>query len=280
MVLKIEEKAASTCGKYRFHIYNHNLSYEELDEYILEVIYDTDKLNYLFQPHKSLADNDRVLQLQRFIETDFCNREEEVTNEEIWQYINNNNNESYYSFFAEALLARLNIDYIDKKLVTGVINIGDNLTKVATGADVCMFSEENLVLGEAKFYSSFSQGVSKIINDESINSKLNDFIKQVMSANTVIILKNIEGSVSKKTASEIRNFPLILSGFVLHNKNKTNNYNGTYKLVNSISLINFPEKYKIHLYHLPIQSKDEFIYKAQRAALDLIIKEKGYDKFK
>jgi len=275
MVLNIEEKAASSCGKYKFHIYNHKLSYVELDEYILQVIYDADKLNYLFQPHKSLTDNDRVLQLQRFIETDFCNREEEVTNEEIWQYINNNNNESYYSFFAEALLARLNIDYIDKKLVTGVINIGDNLTKVATGADVCMFSEENLVLGEAKFYSSFSQGLRKVINDESINSKLNDFIKQVMSANTVIILKNIEGSVSHKSASEIRSFPLILSGFVLHNKNKTNNYNRTYKSVNSISLVNFPEKYKIHLYHLPIESKEELIFKAQRSALDLIIKEKG-----
>lgn len=275
MSLKIINKKKSTCKKHCFSIYDHKLSFEDLDKYILDVLYDESKLNYLFQKDIQLTGKDRVRQLQRFIETDFCGREVEITDLEIKTYMDCNNNETYYSFFAEALLARLNIDYIDAELVTGVISINENLTKISTGADVCMFSDDNLVLGEAKFYSTLNKGTHSIIKDESFKSKLADYLKNIVSSTSEIILKNIKGDISEKTTSEIKQLPLTLSGFVIHNINISNNYERTYELIDKITIIDFPSHYKIHLYHLPIKSKKELIFKAQRKALDLIIKEKG-----
>ena len=271
MPLKITSKAKSNCSKYEFSIYEHSLSLQDLDNYILDVLYDETKLNYLFQKNIPLSGKDRLKQLQRFIETDFCGREHEVQNSEIQDYIAANNNETYYSFFAEALLARLNIDLIDQSLVTGVISINENLTKTSTGADVCMFSDSNLVLGEAKFYSNLNQGVRSIIKDESFKSKLEDYLKNIISSPSEIILKGIDGDISEKTSKEIKALPLVLSGFVLHTQNKTQSYGGTYKVVHKISLTNFPPHYKIHLFHLPIESKNDLIFKAQRKALDLTI---------
>src|SRR5690606_550518 len=135
MSLKITSKSISTCKKYEFSIYEHKLSFIDLDDYIFQILYDTNGLNYLFQLNIPLNGKDRIKQLQRFIETDFCGREKDVSDSEIRSYIAKNKNETYYSFFAEALLARLNIDKIDTKLVTGVISTNENLTKISTGAD-------------------------------------------------------------------------------------------------------------------------------------------------
>jgi len=275
MSLKIINKLQSTCKKYEFSIYEHTLSLEDLDSYILDILYNEDKLNYLFQKDIPLSGKDRFKQLQRFIENSFINREHEVNDIEIRNCIKANKNETYYSFFAEALLARLNIEYIDSELVTGVISTNENLTKISTGADVCMFSDNNLVIGEAKFYNTLNKGIHSIIKDKSFKSKLEDYIKNLVSSNSEIILKNIVGDISEKTAKEIKKLPLTLSGFVLHDRNKTDNYKQTYKLIDKVSIVGFPSHYKIHLYHLPIESKKELIFKAQRKALDIIIKEKS-----
>lgn len=271
MALTIEHKSKSTCEKYNFSVYSHKLTMEDLDKHILETLYDENKLNYLFQKNLPFTEKSRITQLQRFIETTFCGREKGVDNTEIDTYILSNKNESYYAFFAEALLARLNIDYIDENLVTGVISVNDNLTVVSTGADVCMFSGESLVLGEAKFYGTLNKGIHSIIKDNSFNSKLEDYVKKIISSDSEIILKDITGDLSEKTSAEIKKLPLILSGFVLHTKNATDKYISTYKLIDKITIKNFPSNYKIHLYHLPIQSKTDLIFKAQRMALDLII---------
>ncbi|MDR3026163.1 hypothetical protein [Chryseobacterium sp.] len=271
MSLTILNKKSSTCKKYSFSIYNHSLTFSELDQYILAILYDESKLNYLFQKTNPLSPKQRIIQLQRFIENSFLNREAGVNDTEIYTAISSNQNETYYSFFAEALLARLNIDYVDNDLITGVIAVNENLTKVSTGADVCMFSDTTLVLGEAKFYGSLNKGIHSIIEDSSFNSKLSDFIKNITSSDTEIILKDITGDICEKTSEEIKQLPLILSGFVLHTKNKSDNYEVTYNLVDNIKISNFPSHYNIHLYHLPVESKSELIYKAQRAALDLII---------
>ncbi|MGS4344043.1 hypothetical protein ACKUSY_00325 [Myroides odoratus] len=275
MSLKIIDKSQSTCKKYEFSIYEHALSLEDLDKYILEILYDKDKLNYLFQKDVPLSGKDRLKQLQRFIENSFINREGEINDIEIRNCIHVNKNETYYSFFAEALLARLNVEYIDSELVTGVISTNENLTKISTGADVCMFSDNNLVIGEAKFYNTLNKGTHSIIKDESFKSKLEDYIKNLLSSSSEIILKNIVGDISEKTSEEIKKLPLTLSGFVLHDRNKTGNYNKTYELIDKIAIVGFPSHYRIHLYHLPIESKKELIFKAQRKALDLIIKERS-----
>ena len=244
---------------------------EDLDNHILEELYDESKLNYLFQKNVSFSKKDTIKQLQRFVENTFINRENDVDNDEIDRFIDSNNNETYYSFFAEALLARLNINYIDRDLVIGVIAVNDNLTKISTGSDVCMFSDEYLVLGEAKFYGKLYNGVTKIIKDESFKSKLDDYIKNLLSSTTEITLKGITGDISEKTSDEIKKIPLILSGFVLHTKDSINKYESSYKLIDKVNIPNFPDHYQIHLYHLPIESKRDLIFKAQRKALDLII---------
>jgi len=276
MSLKIINKKKSTCKKHCFSIYDHKLSFEDLDKYILDVLYDESKLNYLFQKDIQLTGKDRVKQLQRFISSSFRNREEKISDENIYEDIKINSKlAAYYTFFAEALLARLNIDYIDKNLVTSVLKIGDNIKITGNGADVCMFSKDNLVLGEAKFYGDLYNGAYKIVKDKSFISKLDDYISRINGADNITI-KGIDGDITILTEEEIKKVPLILSGFILHTQDIViSNYTKAYNLVESIKIDGFPSHYKIHLYHLPIKSKEELIFKAQRTALDLIIKEKG-----
>ncbi|UUW08677.1 hypothetical protein NLG42_21550 [Flavobacterium plurextorum] len=272
MDLTIANKSQSICGKYNFSIYSHTLTLEELDSYILDTLFEEKKLNYLFQKDLLYSKKQGIIQLQKFIETSFANREDEVTDEEINDFIDQGNNiKSYYSFFAEALLARLNIDYIDNDLVIGVIAVNENLTKVSTGADVCMFSNSTLVLGEAKFYGELYGGITSIITDSSFKSKLEDYIKNIISSTSEIIIKGITGDICEKTSADIKKMPLVLSGFVLHTKDNKDKYDSAYNLINNVSISDFPEHYKIHLYHLPIDSKKKLIFKAQRKALNLII---------
>lgn len=276
MSLTKTRKSISACKKYEFSIYEHKLSLPSLDEYILNILYDENKLNYLFQKDVPFSKKDRIKQLQRFIGSSFRNREEEVLDNDIYIEIADNSSlKSYYTFFAEALLARLNIDFISEDLVMGVLKIGDNIKVTGHGADVCMFSKDSLVLGEAKFYSSLYGGASRIVKDKSFSSKLDDYISRLNGANS-LIFKGIDGDVSMMTENEIKKIPLIFSGFVLHTlEAPATRYNKAYNLLDAISIVDFPSHYKIHLYHLPIESKKELIFKAQRKALDLIIREKG-----
>lgn len=276
MSLTIKNKALSKCSKYEFNIYEHSLTLPDLDNYILNILYDETKLNYLFQVNELLKKGDRIKQLQRFIGNPFRNREEDVLDSEILKNIlDNETKQSYYTFFAEALLARLNIDFIDNKLISGVLKIGDNISVTGQGADTCMYSDDVLILGEAKFYGYLYNGIYKIVKDVSFESKLEDYISHINGANNITI-KGINGDITTKTEAEIKKMPLILTGFVLHTQETPNSiYQKSYKLVDKILIKDFPSHYKIHLYHLPIESKNDLIFKAQRIAMNLIIKEKG-----
>lgn len=273
MSLTITNKTKSKCSKYEFSIYEHTLTLSDLDNYILDILYDEVKLNYLFQVNEPLSKGDRIKQLQRFIGNPFRNREEKVLDAEIKKNIDaNNTKQSYYTFFAEALLARLNIDFIDNKLITGVLSIGDNISVTGHGADACMYSDDTLVLGEAKFYGELYGGAHKIISDKSFNSKLEDYISRINGSNNLTI-KGITGDITTKTEDEIKKMPLILTGFVLHTSETPSTiYERSYKLVDKINIKDFPSHNRIHIYHLPIESKNDLIFKAQRKALDLIIK--------
>lgn len=272
MSLIITNKKKSACLQYQFNIYEHTLSLADLDTYVLEILYDEAKLNYLFQVNEPLKKEDRIKQLQRFVGNPFRNREEDVLDEEILKNIaDNQSKQTYYTFFAEALLARLNIDLIDNELVTGVLKIGENINVTGHGADACMYSEDNLVLGEAKFYGDLYGGTYKIVKDNSFNSKLEDYIARINGANE-IVLKGINGNITTKTQDQIKNLPLTLSGFVLHTQEMPiTNYLKSYNLVEKFRIKDFPSHYKIHLYHLPVESKNDLIFKAQRKALELII---------
>jgi hypothetical protein len=244
---------------------------DELDEYILKIIFDSNKLNYLFEPNTSLNINNRKKQLSGFIEGSFKNRENEVRDIDIKNAIEANTNPSYYAFFAEALLARLNIDYLDEKLISGVLSYGTRITEGRTGADVCMFSDTNLVLGEAKFYGKLSGGLKSIIEDKTFLSKLESFCNNIVDSEDEIVLKGIKGDVRNKTFDEIEKSTVILSGFILHTKSIQGNYDTHYNKIDDITIKKYPKHFQIHLYHLPINSKNELIYKAQKRAIDLII---------
>ncbi len=62
MALTIENKSKSTCKKYNFSIYSHKLTMQNLDNHILEILYDENKLNYLFQKNSSFSKKDRIKQ--------------------------------------------------------------------------------------------------------------------------------------------------------------------------------------------------------------------------
>lgn len=270
MKFEIITKKESDCKKRKFCIYHHELTMEELNEYILQIMFDAEKLNNLFEPSTTLKSQNRKKQLRGFIEGEFKNREKEVKDEDIRKAIKDNTNPTYFAFFAEALLARLNIDYLDEKLMSGVLTYKTRITEGRTGADVCMFSENNLVIGEAKFYGDLAGGLKSIIEDKTFLSKLGSFCNHVVDADDEIILKGIDGDIRDKTFEEITKGTLILSGFVLHTKSVSENYNTHYNKIDNIKINNLPEHFQIHLYHLPINSKNELIYEVQKRALDLI----------
>lgn len=270
MKFQIKTKQESNCKKRKFCIYHHELTMDELDEYILKIIFDSNKLNYLFEPNTSLTINNRKRQLRGFIEGSFKNRENQVKDIDIKNAIESNTNPSYYAFFAEALLARLNIDYLDEKLISGVLTYKTRITEGRTGADVCMFSDTNLVLGEAKFYKKLSGGLKSILEDKTFLSKLESFCNNIVDSDDEIVLKGINGDIRNRTFDEIEKKTVILSGFILHTKSTQGKYDTHYKKIDNISIDQFPNHFQIHLYHLPINSKNELIYKAQKRAIDLI----------
>lgn len=271
MSFTIQKNKESSCGNHLFCIYHHELSMEELDNYIIQIMFDETKLHQLFEPHTAFESKKRLNQLRRFIETDFKNKEEEITDGDIEDRIKDNTNPSYFSFFAEALLARLNIDYVDNELATAVISVTETIKDGKTGADVCMFSDKNLVIGEAKFYGDVGGGLSAIIDDNSFKSKLESYCNNIIAADCEIIIKDITGDIKEKSAEEIKKVPFTFTGFVLHTKKESNNYNTYYEKIDSVAITDMPSHFKIHLYHLPVKSKKELIFKVQRRALDLII---------
>ena len=127
MSFNVQTKRESTCKNHKFCIYHHELSMDELDNYIIQIMFDEIKLHQLFEPHSVFNQKKRLNQLRRFIEVDFKNLEDKITDDEIKDRISKNTNPTYFSFFAEALLARLNIDYLDNQLVTGVISINETI---------------------------------------------------------------------------------------------------------------------------------------------------------
>lgn len=271
MSFNIQTKRESNCKKHKFCIYHHELSMDELDNYIIQIMFDEIKLHQLFEPHSEFNSKKRINQLRRFIEVDFKNIEDIITDEDIIHRISKNINPTYFSFFAEALLARLNIDYLDNKLVTGVISINETIKDGKTGTDVCMFSDTSLVIGEAKFYKTLSGGFNSISNDSSFLSKLESYCNIIISSEIEIILKEIDGDVREKSANEIKKIPFFFTGFVLHTKNNNDNYDTYYDKINEIVVENMPNDFHIIIYHLPVKSKEELIFKIQRNAVNLIV---------
>ena len=261
--------------RYTFNIYNHSLSIDDLQSAICEMILDKKTLNYLFTGSiDSKLDNRTILMLRRFIPDEFFFREKTVL--EKWNSEQSiidkgiEENNGYYSFFAEALMAYLNFKYLDNKLAFGIMSLNETLTDQHSGVDSCMFSRDYIVLGEAKFYKNFQQGKIQIINDFNSNSlinKMHSLYRSTVQSN--IIIKDINERTIKITMEEFMNHKKILSGFILHNKCRRYSY---FDIID-IKDISQIQNCDIIFYHLPINDKKQLIKMIIKRALELIVYE-------
>lgn len=261
-------------GKNVFNIYNHNFSIEELDSIISKMLFDKTILNYLFTSKESFEDLDYIQMCRRFIPEEFIEKEK--------QYLNNwdeskkiikkmiDSSHSFYSFYAEALMAYLNYKILDIKLISGVISIEETLSDQKTGADACMFSDNKIILGEAKFYKNFNAAKNKIIDDFSSKSLLNKIRNLYRKTHKAMVhLKGIEGTDKIMPFEDFINYDIILSGFILHNKRKIYSY----EEIDNILEVEGLKRYNVVFYHLPINSKEELVYLVIKNALEEIVNE-------
>lgn len=266
------------CEKYsdskkKFCIYNHSLTMLELEKNISEMIFSEATLNYLFNgSYKNIKKKETKLKmLRRFIPEDFINKEKNSllnwndSAKVIDEGINNNN--GYYSFFSEALMAYLNYKYLDNKLAQGILILEDTLSDQHTGVDACMFSEDSIILGEAKFYGDFNSAKKKIIDDFS-DKKLNNKIKNLYrkSVQSRLKIKPLSNDITIET---FKSQKIILCGFILHNQSQSYEY----KDVNKIDIDQALNNYSVALYHLPINDKRELIHKIIKRAMEVIVVE-------
>lgn len=260
-------------GKNKFNMFVHDLSLEDLNVAITEMMLSYNTLNYIFTGTFD-GNADYVDMLQRFIPVDFINKEVECLKKwddcqlQIKCMIEKNN--SFYSFFAEALMAYLNYKYLDTGLLSAVLSINDTLTDQRTGADSCMISEKYIVLGEAKFYKDFTSAKRQIISDfenKSLINKMNNLYRTC--SHSEIYIKEINEKTKKLTFDEFLQKNIVLSGFLLHNKK--NSY--IYSDIDNIELLKKLKDKTIVFYHLPIESKEKLIYIIIKRAMELIVNE-------
>ena len=261
-------------GINKFNIYQHEFNDSELNDIVSKMLFEKKALNYIFTASEISNGSNYVDMARRFIPEVFFYREEEVLNN--WENSKAiikkmmKNNYSFYSFYAEALMAYLHYKILNIPLVIGVVNVEETLSDQKTGADACMFSDGVVILGEAKFYKDFNSAKNKIIDDFSSLSLINKINNLYRKSHKVLAhFKGINGESKNIILEEFLNYNIILSGFILHNKKRQYSY----KEIDNISQVNGLNKYNIVFYHLPIKSKEELIYLVIKQALELIVNE-------
>ena len=269
---------------------NIDIAPEKLEEYCSEILLHKDNLQFIFDKDIS-CDEDFVAMLELFLPVD--------VDEDIKAYIEGemNKNVNFYSFFAEALLTVAFRDIYDYKLVSAAVDINDTLVDSHTGADACLYDDGNnvLILGEAKFYKEFSDGLNKIIEDftskKGFLNKLSSFYKHCKNnpqSKSIIIKQLGETALMVINLDEFLSLDIVYAGFVLHqHKGKLNKYFdenfydefdiSAEKISKNIADAVGKEiktNHKIVLFHLPINSKkdliDKIIANAEKIRTDII----------
>ncbi len=269
---------------------NIDIAPEKLEEYCSEILLQKDNLQFIFDKNIN-CDEDFIAMLELFLPID--------VDEDIKAYIENaiNENVNFYSFFAEALLTVALKDLYNYKLVSAAVDINDTLVDCHTGADACLYDDKNniLILGEAKFYKNFSEGLNKIIEDltskKGFFNKISSFYKHCKhnSQSNLIVIKQLGKTImSIINLDEFLTLDIIYTGFVLHEH--TGNVN---KYLNEEFYDNFDisaekisknitdtfgkeieTKHRIMLLHLPINSKkdliDKVIKNADKKRMDIL----------
>ena len=263
------------------------------EEYISELVNDIKNLEFIFN-QKIVDDYDKIVIIKRFIPSLSINNIEQYVKNEI------SKNHNFYSFLAEALLSIVLKDIYGYEITKSVVDVTSTLCDSHTGADVCMIDKENkiFILGEAKFYSSFSRGIQQIIKDftgtKGFINKLESFYRTNCANRDAIkiFLKEINKSLYEEhTIHDFLKMKINFSGFVLHEHSgktdkyfKKDFYDNLFISVDDIEknisnlfelkLVN-PD-YSIDLFHIPINSKSELIVNIIRKAL-IIMDIKGGD---
>lgn len=249
----------------------------EIENYLPNIIFDDNNLKFMFQQNK-LNTRMRRLILNRFIPND---RSVDLTT-----YVQNSlsQNKNFYSFLAEGMLTLIFRDINNYELATGILDVTNTLNDTHSGVDACMFDRENsvLVLGEAKFYRSFKEGIEAVFDDfknKKILNKIDSFKRnsEYNEESEDIIIKNLcTNNIMELTLQEFVNQNLIFVGFVLHNSLKRVDtylkedfYNDLYfsvddlknKINKNLNTDVSKCKYEVFLFHLPINDKKELIEK-------------------
>lgn len=267
-------------------IKNVILDSKEIEKILPQIVLDESNLKYMFQ-FEEFNDIDKKLVLNKFIPDEEFDDLENYISEQLKK------NKTFYSFLAEGMMALVFRDIHKFKVTQAIIDLSETINDTHSGVDACMYDEENkvIVLGEAKFYSSFSEGVKAIINDLTNNSIKNKLLSLKKKAelnkhSREIILKNLKTDQYKTfTINEFLKQKIFFSGFVLHSyKANINNLlkddvYDSFKLDTNLLKENIKKKidvdlkvikYEIILYHLPINDKKELIKKIINHSSDLL----------
>ena len=134
----------------------------KMEDYLSEYVLSRENLRFIFCENSNEISRFKLQNmLNRFLPSD-----DSVKNiDDISRKISEDS--SYYSFLAEAILPLVYRDIYGFNLISSAIDINMTLTDTATGADACMYDSEKktFVLGEAKFYRNFNQGMNAIITN-------------------------------------------------------------------------------------------------------------------
>lgn len=246
------------------------------ETYVIESVLSKENLSFIFQTPandscsykkmlKRFVPSSRPENLQAYIE-DFCK-----------------DHHAFYSFLAEALLPIAYRDVYDFKLILACIAINQTLVDQDTGADACMvdFSKKQFVLGEAKFYQSYREGMTCVANNfiksNGFYNKL-DSLKRAVDNNDAthkIVIRELgKTETTEFSLEEFLELNISFSGFVLHEAScPIEKYLDSHFLYDEIDLsvkkiedniqdvCPLPKngKYTVTLFHLPIQNKQKLI---------------------
>ncbi len=255
-------------------IENIAFSPDDIESILPKIILEEDNLKYMFA-EQDLDNSTRKRLYARFIPTNTMGKS-------IEDYVDYMlvNNRVFYSFLAEGLLTLVYRDLCGYNLAAGVIDINETLSDTHTGVDACMYDlgHKKIILGEAKFYSSFDQGINAIINDfvnKNITNKLESLQRKAGNCEeAAVIIKNLTNDdYEDMPLEDFLNLNISFAGFVLHSENDIHKYlDGTYydnfpvsidQIENNIKanlgIGSIKGNYSITLIHLPIKSKKQLI---------------------
>lgn len=255
-----------------------DISPEKLESYCSEILFQKENLEYIFDK-KIESPSDEKKMTNFFIPT--TTKDEDIEN---YLLSNMESNHNFYSFFAEALLTVALKDIFNYTLTNAAVDLNSTLVDSHTGADACLYDEQNevLVLGEAKFYKSFSDGLNKIITDftceNGFRNKLDSFYRHCINntqSEAIIIKKLNKSEMDLLYFDEFLTIDIIYAGFVLHehtgevSKYLANDFYDGFNISAEKISTNVDEvlgkkietNHSVLLFHLPIKNKKELINK-------------------